>query len=240
VKRNFIALLFSTFLISTSWSQNTNLDYRNGLKIYNLITFEENFKSIRLSDTSSYQFTNTSTQILHPTIAFQWKAQNNNFHEIELTNFEIGKTGAKTEFIADTNGIPFVSGQDIVTTAISVRYEYILTFNKSKDNKLVPSLGVGVNPYFGKNKYSPLTSNSFPSSESSFGLRAFITPRITYFFTPKIFVDFNIPLCLFDNFIKSETLDNANLPVEERSVSTFNFNQFPNFFSGRIGLGLKL
>jgi hypothetical protein len=229
-----------TFLISTGWSQNTNLDYRNGLKIYNLSTFEENFKSIQLSDTSSYQFTNTSTQILHPTIAFQWKARNNNFHEIELTNFEIGKTGAKTEFVADTNGIPFVSGQDIVTTALSVRYEYILNFNKSKDSKLVPSLGFGVNPYFRKNKYSPLASSSFPGSESSFGLRAFITPRVTYFITQKIFVDFNIPLCLFDNFILTEMRDNANLPVEQRTVSTYNFNQFPKFISGRIGIGIKL
>ena len=229
-----------TFLISTGWSQNKNLDYRNGLKIYNLSTFEENFKSIRLSDTSSYQFTNTSTQILHPTIAFQWKAKNNNFHEIELTNFEIGKTGAKTEFVADTNGIPFVSGQDVVTTALSVRYEYILNFNKSKDSKLVPSLGLGVNPYFRKNKYSPLASSSFPASESSFGLRAFITPRVTYFITQKIFVDFNIPLCLLDNFILTEMRDNANLPVEQRTVSTYNFNQFPKFISGRIGFGIKL
>jgi hypothetical protein len=229
-----------TFLISTGWTQNTNLDYRNGLKIYNLSTFEENFKSIQLSDTSSYQFTNTSTQILHPTIAFQWKARNNNFHEIELTNFEIGKTGAKTEFVADTNGIPFVSGQDIVTTALSVRYEYILNFNKSKDSKLVPSLGFGVNPYFRKNKYSPLASSSLPAFESSFGLRAFITPRVTYFITQKIFVDFNIPLCLFDNFILTEMLDNANLPVEQRTVSTYNFNQFPKFISGRIGIGIKL
>jgi hypothetical protein len=229
-----------TFLISTGWTQNTNLDYRNGLKIYNLSTFEENFKSIQLSDTSSYQFTNTSTQILHPTIAFQWKAKNNNFHEIELTNFEIGKTGAKTEFVADTNGIPFVSGQDIVTTALSVRYEYILNFNKSKDSKLVPSLGFGVNPYFRKNKYSPMASSSFPASESSFGLRAFITPRVTYFITQKIFVDFNIPLYLFDNFILTEMRDNANLPVEQRTVSTYNFNQFPKFISGRIGIGIKL
>lgn len=229
-----------TFLISTGWTQNTNLDYRSGLKIYNLTTTEGLSKTVRLSDTSSYQFTNTSTQILHPTIAFQWKAKNNNFHEIELTNFVIGKTGAKTEFVADTNGIPFVSGQDVVTTALSVRYEYILNFNKSKDSKLVPSLGFGFNPYFRKNKYSPLASSSFPASESSFGLRAFITPRVTYFITQKIFVDFNIPLCLFDNFILTEMRDNANLPVEQRTVSTYNFNQFPKFISGRIGIGIKL
>jgi hypothetical protein len=240
LKKKTLSFLFLLVFVKTSWSQNTNLDYRSGLKIYNLSTFEENFKSIRLSDTSSYQFTNTSTQILHPTIAFQWKARNNNFHEIELTNFEIGKTGAKTEFVADTNGIPFVSGQDIVTTALSVRYEYILNFNKSKDSKLVPSLGFGVNPYFRKNKYSPLASSSFPASESSFGLRAFITPRVTYFITQKIFVDFNIPLCLFDNFILTEMRDNANLPVEQRTVSTYNFNQFPKFISGRIGIGIKL
>jgi len=243
LKKTTLFFLFLLVFVKTSWSQNTNLNYYSGIKLYNTTIFEEQSKSMLVSDTSSIriQYTNTNSQILHPTIAFQWKSKTNNFHEIELTNFMVNKVGTKTEYVSDTSASGLlISGQDIVTTALSVRYEYILTFNKSKDSKLVPSLGFGVNPYFRKNKISPLASSSFPASENSFGLRAFLTPRITYFVTSKLFVDVNIPLCLFDNFILTETRDNANLPVEERTVSTFNFNQFPNFFSGRIGIGLKL
>jgi hypothetical protein len=243
LKKTILPFLLLVVFAKTSWSQNTNLNYHSGIKLYNTTIFEEQSKSMLVSDTSSvrFQYTNTNSQILHPTIAFQWKSKTNNFHEIELTNFMVNKVGTKTEYVSDTSASGLlISGQDIVTTAISVRYEYILTFNKSKDNKFVPSLGLGVNPYFRKNKYSPLASSSFPASEGSLGLRTFITPRITYFITPKIFVDFNIPLCLFDNFIKTEITENANLPVESRSVSSFNFTSFPQFLSARIGIGIKL
>jgi hypothetical protein len=242
MKKNFLASLFMTFLVTLGWSQNTNLNYQTGLKLYNTILFEGQSKSIQLSDTSSfrYQYTNRNVQILNPSFAFQWKSKRNNFHEIELTNLLLNKVEARTEILSDTTSSQLISGDEITSTSLSVRYEFSIVLNKSKNKKVCSSIGFGMNPYFRKNKYSPLVSSLFPTTEKSFGLKAFLTPRITYFVTSKLFVDVNIPICLFDNFILTETRDNASLPVEQRTVSTFNFNQFPNFFSGRIGIGLKL
>lgn len=243
MKNKPLTLLLLIILVKTSWAQNTNLDYKSALKFYNLTTFEEQTKSRRLNDTSSYryQYTNTTLQILHPTIAFQWKSKKNNFHEIELTSLMLDKIGTKTDIINDTtNNGQTISGNDITTTVISARYEYILNFNKSKDSKIVPSIGFGINPYYRQNNYSPKISSSFSTSEVSVGMRTFITPRLTYFVTSKLFIDVNIPLCFFDTFYFVDKEDNPAIPVQQRTITTFNYNQFPKIFSGRLGVGLKL
>lgn len=235
----FLLLLF----IKSGWAQNTNIDYKNALKIYNLTSFDEYEKSRKINDTSSdaFYYTTKTLQILHPTIAFQWKTKKNNFHEIELTNFKLDKLETTTENRDDTAGNgQVISGNNLITTSISARYEYILNFNKTKVTKLVPSLGFGINPYYRQNKYSPKTSASFSTSELYLGAKVFVTPRLTYYLSSRLFIDINIPICFFDLYFLSDKEDNPSIPQEERTISTFNFNQFPKVFSGRVGVGLKL
>ena len=237
-------LTFSSLLfVENGWAQNTNLDFKNAIKIYNLTTYEEYEKSERLNDTSSsyFYYTTTNFQILHPTIAFQWKTKKNNFHEIELTSFIIDKAVTKTEIKnATSTNAYLISGNDITTTSIAMRYEYILNFNKSKDRKLVPSIGFSVNPYFRQNSFSPVISSSFPTSESYFGARMFVAPRLTYYLTSRFFMDLNIPLCFLDSYSLIEKREDPRIPESERTVKTYNFQLFPKIFSGRIGIGLKL
>lgn len=243
MKIKLLTLTLMIIVFKIGWGQNTNLDYKSALKTYNLTTFEEQSKSRRLNDTSSYRIQNSSTslQILHPTIAFQWKSKKNNFHEIELTSLVLGKNGTKTEIINDTtNNSQIINGENLTTTAISLRYEYILNFNKSKDSRFVPSIGFGINPYYRQNNYSPKISSSFPTSEISVGMRTFITPRLTYFVNSKLFIDINIPLCFFDTFYFIDKEDNPSVPVQQRTITTFNYNQFPKILSGRLGVGLKI
>ncbi len=244
MKNKLLTILLLTIIVKTGWSQqNTHLNYKAGIKIYNLANFDEQTKSRRLNDTSSYryQYTNTTLQIFHPTIAFQWKSKKNNFHEIELTNLMFGKIGTITEIVNDTtNNRQTINGGDITTAAISIQYEYILNFNKSKDSKLVPSIGLGINPYYRQNSYNSKISSAFPASDISAGLRTFITPRFTYFVTSKLFIDVNVPICFFDTFYFSDKEDNPAFPIQQRKITTFNYNQFPKIFTGRIGVGLKL
>jgi hypothetical protein len=241
---NISLTLFSLiFVVKISLGQNKNLDYKNAFKIYNLTAFEEETKLRRYNDSSfSYaQYTSTSFQILHPTFAFHWKSKKNNFHEIELTSFMLGKMGKKTEMISNTNNNgQIINGDNLTRTEISFQYEYILNFSKSKDRKIVPFLGFGINPYYRQINYSPKIASSFPTSETKVGTRVFITPRLTYYATSKLFIDLNIPLCFFDTFYFSDKEDNPTIPVQKRTITTFNFNEFPKIFSGRLGIGLKL
>jgi len=235
--KNYILIILSLVFIKNGWTQNTNLDYKYAIKIYNLTSFDE-YKETK-SDTNAYS--TKTLQILHPTVAFQWKTKKNNFHEIELTNFMLSKVGTKTEIVNNTTGNrQIVSGNDLTTTLISLRYEYILNFNKSKDKKLVPSLGFSINPYFKQNNYSPTISTSFPTSEVFIGARTFITPRLTYYIKPKIFIDINIPLCFSDTYYLRDKEDNPALAANKRTNTSYDVGLFPNFFSGRLGIGLKL
>jgi len=235
--KKYILIILLLLFIKNSWAQNTNLDYKNAIKIYNLSTFEE-YRELK---SDSFRYTATTLQLLHPTIAFQWKTKKNNFHEIELTNFMLSKVGTKTETVTNTSGnAQMVSGNDLTTTLISLRYEYILNFNKSKDKKLVPSIGFGINPYFKQNNYSPKISSSFPTSEDFIGARTFITPRLTYYIKPKIFIDINVPLCLFDTHYLKEEEDNPAIPANQRTATSYDFELFPKIYSGRLGIGLKI
>jgi hypothetical protein len=237
-------LIITTLIfIKSALSQNTLLDYKYALKIYNLSTFEENNKTRRVNNSASYyyNFKSTTLQVLHPTIAFQWKAKKNNFHEMELTSLIVGKLSTKTEILNDsTNSIQTLNGSDLINSAISLRYEYIMNFSKSKVNKLLPSLGFGFNPYFKRNKYFPKVSSIFPTSESYFGIRTFINPRLTYFITSNLFIDINIPICFFDTYYFTDKEDNPSVPANERKIVLFSYNQFPKIFSGRIGFGIRL
>jgi len=239
--KNHIVIIALLLFISGGTAQNTNLDYKNAFKVYNLTTFEQ-YSKYR-GDTTAYSFRNTTTllQILHPTIAFQWKTKKYNFHEIELTNFMLSKTGTKTEIVNDTTGSgQMVNGNDLIATLISARYEYIFNFNKSKDKKLVPSLGFSINPYFRQNNYIPKISTSFKTVERYFGATTFIIPRLTYYLSSKLFIDVNIPLCFSDIYRLTDKDENPAIPARQQTITNYNFELFPKIFSGRLGVGLKL
>lgn len=236
MKNKFFKLLSLIIFINTVWSQNKNLQFKNSIKIYNYSTYE---REITLLSNSSKDI-NSSFKVLKPTISFMRKSKKNNFHEIELNNFVLNKDDSKSEFNNTTNNSYVITGQKLITTSISARYEYILNFNKKKDFKLVPSIGFGLNPYYNKLSLKPKTSSSFESSKIKFGFKTFITPRLTYFVSSKLFVDFNIPICIFDMYTNEEKLKNPNLPEHLRTSSNFNFNLFPLFYSLRLGLGVKI
>lgn len=235
-----IALLF---ILKMAMAQNPNLEFKKALKIYNLTTYEEKTYNLPLNNgtTSDYKrYTSYSLQILHPTVAFQWTTEKQNFHEIELTSFVLGKTSSKTELIMDSSQTIITSGNDITKTDIGLQYEYIVNFNKSKDHKLVPALGFGANPYFEQNFNAPMIAQSFETRETCFGVRAFITPRVTYYFNEKLFMDFNIPLYLFDLSIQTNYVGNPAAPKELNTASRLNLEQPAKILGARIGIGMKI
>lgn len=239
--KNFLVIAGTILLINKGFAQNTNLDYPYALKIYNLSSYDEYKETKNDSTPTSYRYTTTTLQILHPTIAFQWKTKKNNFHEIELTNFMLNKVGSKTEIVNDSSGISNKVNEDkTTTTLIALRYEYILNFLKSKDKKLVPSLGFAISPYFKENNYKPTTLTTFPHSDVFAGAKTFVTPRLTYYIKPKFFIDLNIPICLTDTYYHNKKDEDPTVAAADRNTSSFDFSMFPTYFSGRIGIGLKL
>ena len=224
-------------------SQNSNIDYKYSIKLYNLSRYEETEQSKFMNSTTHDYFFDkkNNLQIFHPTLAIQWRTKKNNFQEIELVDMKWEKQESTTQLRNDsTHGNMLLSGEKVAETSIALRYEYTFVFNKKKEKRFVPSLGLAASPYLQSYKSSPELSASFPTTERHTGLRMFVTPRITYFFKQKMFLDFNIPICIAQAEYSEEYTDNPSLPANQKQISSFDFNGIPKTFSARIGIGIKL
>jgi hypothetical protein len=235
-------VLIIVLIVSFFWgkAQNPNLDYKYAVKAYNLTSYYENQTGPKQSDSTSTLYTTKDLKILHPTLSFQWRNEKRNFHELELASFQLGKVSTQTELSGNSGSGLVSAGSSVITTDIAFRYEYIVNFKKSETRKLVPSVGFGGMPYYRLYKYQPKVSSEIPASQQDIGLGVFVTPRLTYFMSSRIFFDINIPVCLFDfNYLVNKQ-DNPELELSERTASEFNIDMFPGIFSGRVGIGLKL
>jgi hypothetical protein len=239
--KNYLLILFAIFLTNSAWTQNKYLDYKYSVKIYNLSSYNEETNFRMKSGFKRYDNKYVNLILLNPTIAFQWKSKKNNFKEIELTNFIFGKHTTINQLVNDSTNVNQTTYDvDQKITYVSIRYEYLLTFNKNKDNKTVFSLGFGINPYFKGDKYIPRISSEFPTTYNDYGLNLFIVPRITYHLTSKIFIELNIPVCLINSYWEYGKSDNPQLPYNQRKVNTVYFEELPINYSCRLGIGIKL
>ena len=124
--KNNATILF-LLLPAFASSQNKNLDYKRAIKFYNLSTYQ---KTTSTSSDSVFTYNSYSSnfQILHPTIAFGWKAKNQNSNEVELTGLLVKKTSSNSSIATTSSNLPpnTVSGADVFSSSISLRYEYII------------------------------------------------------------------------------------------------------------------
>jgi len=228
------------FLSFFGFSQNKNLDYKYAFKIYNLSTYQNTTNTFSDSVSTTNIF-NSTFKILSPTIACSWKAKKSNFHEVELTSFQLNKANHETSVIPlnSTSNFP-ISGNEVTSTNISLRYEYILNILNKSTKPFVPTLGFSVNPYYQHLKSKPHTSQAFPWSSADFGFHGYIIPRVTYYLKSKCFFDFNIPVAIFNFKNSFATVRNPQIPVESQRISEMDFSFLPKILSFRLGVGIKL
>lgn len=191
--KNYCFLFLMFLMVNLSSAQNSFLNYRMALKVYNQTTYEERERSYLTGDSNMYTNfeTDRSFQLIQPTIAFQWKAGKSNFHEVEISSIRLGKQGVKTvKTDNNTHLTETIYGKDIIQTSLAVRYEYILNFNKKADHKIVPSLGIGAGSQYNRIKQEPYISTSFPTTSTQVSLKLYVTPRLTYYLNSKLFLDY--------------------------------------------------
>lgn len=233
-------LLIILTTASAIQAQNNKAENRFAIKIYNLTTWNKPSAPLRHYGFYHNHNSYSNLQIAQPTLALQWKARHGHAHEAELTRLQLNKSESHREIIRDsTQPWPRISGGIYARTDISLRYEFIYQFHKTQ-KKLRPSLGIGISPFYRRNNFAPYVSNEFSGSWWAGGLNAFITPRITYSLTNRLFLDLNIPVCLFDAGYHSFKENNPGVPAGEQADASFSFRWLPAFYSGRLGIGIRL
>ncbi len=181
-------------------------------------------------------------RIFHPTFALQWKTKADNFQEIELTFLDIHSDEfLRTRIDNEDTYYPsyYEAGTKVTTTHISMRYEYIYRFTKAVDRKFDISLGAGINPYFSNISEEPAISNQWPTQERNMGAFFQVVPRIQFNLSSKLFLDLNVPFCVFNYNHRRLEREDPQL-IEELNVQTYTDNTLlPEIYSVRIGVGFR-
>ncbi len=232
-------LLLLSIAGQVSYAQNKNLDAKFALKLYNLSSWEK-----KVIPAAQGIFTGTETikqnQLFHPAIAFRIRNKKNNFHEIELTNLEVGTKNTITEINYNQGMLMPIAGAKTTTSAIAVRYEYILNFLKKRNSRFMPSLGLALMPYYMRTNFDPVLATQFPVTNTRMGAKGFLVPRLNYAITSRLLVDVNVPFCITDSYVERVNQRNPNITQREQKYETGNFDGIPNRYSFRVGLGLTI
>jgi len=238
----YFLILFIFSFVNSGLSQNPNLDYSGAFKIYNTSSFSQSTYTIPDSSVYSKKSTYSNLQIFHPTIAFQWKTKKNNFHEVELTDFSFNRSSFLREEILDSTGaiIQTLWAYKSTSSFVSARYEFIVVFNKSKDKKIVPTLGFAIRPYFKQSDFSPQISNVYPVSGFTLGMGGYLIPGISYYLSSRIFLNLSLPINIFDSSFKRSHFEDPTLTQSQQTVYSFESDMFPGIYYLRFGVGIKL
>jgi hypothetical protein len=237
----YFSLLILITVAHVSIAQNDNLNYKSGFKVYNHTAYEVVDLNNRITSPFPYIHTSKNIEVLRAVPAFMWQTKGNNFHEVELTRFSINKFNSKPLVAYDTSSTTKNDrGDKTFSTNLELRYEFVLNFNKNADTKFVPSLGFAFSPYFRHNKYTAESSSLYPAAEYYLGVKSFVIPRVTYYLNSKLFLDINVPICVYDAHYRESNNKNPALPFEQQVMGAYIFKPFAQIFTGRVGIGVKI
>ncbi|TVQ13909.1 MAG: hypothetical protein EA361_09045 [Bacteroidetes bacterium] len=224
-------------------AEDTNSSYRYSFKVYGLSVSESFEYTQRFGIEDPYtRITEMSNwRIFHPTFALQWKTKADNYQEIEITFLEINSNELRQIDVLylDNAYKKFFGGIKVTTTHLSLRYEYIYRFTKAVDRRFDFSLGAGINPYFFNISEDPVISNQFPTHERNMGAFFHVVPRIQFNLSNKLYMDLNVPFCLFYYNHRRMEREDPQL-TEELKILTFTDNTLlPEVYSVRVGVGFR-
>lgn len=216
-------------------------NYKYAIKVYN--TSSKNpqqwtSNAIVGNDTILVQHSLQETVFLHPSFAVMWKGKNHISHEVELANFSAQKVDSSTQ---KQNTSLFFSGKKENLLFIALRYE--LMYRIGKDNaRFSPIISVGIKPYMHYDNVNPYSSLLYPTRVWGVGAKFNVTPRLNVKLTEKWFLDFNVPINLFDQKIQGYTIKDPSASLNQQRNTHFNFAPFSGIadISARVGVGFRL
>lgn len=233
-------LLFITacFFHLPAWSQNPNLDYKFGLRLYNNTSQTTTIGAQKNLPWDSTYYSDRFTRFISPGIGFQWKGKQDNFHEIQLSGFNWENT--QKDGVFRQGPIPY-GGDFTRKFTAAIGYEYNLLFLKKKNWKIIPTLGLFGTVYADITKKIPSSPTQFPSSYMSFGILTGATPGVQFHVLKKVFLSAQIPLTTYNSNFSRSRLQNPSLPNNQQSTTSYNLDS-PMFrdWAVRVGIGIKL
>jgi hypothetical protein len=102
------------------------------------------------------------------------------------------------------------------------------------------SFGVGVNPYYTKAEYFPLTPVTYYRYLKKYGASLNVIPRVSYAISTKVRLDLNIPLKFFDLREEEQKIENPAIPIRYQTNGGLVHPFFENIYTIRFGVAYKI
>jgi hypothetical protein len=109
-----------------------------------------------------------------------------------------------------------------------------------EDSKFGLELGVALSPGVLVVDINPVTSNNFPSRETSLTLDLLIIPRLTYRLNDQWFLDLNTAVYGAEALYYVNKVGNPSFSSNEQRTSIYSHNLLPRHYEVRLGIGYFL
>jgi hypothetical protein len=152
----------------------------------------------------------------------------NNFHEFELTQFNISK------------GYDQYTYEKVKSSDVGLGYQFMWSLTK-KSARWVPLLGFGSSVRFQSvetnSQFGSFYDRNYSLIIGSFG----VVPQLRYFASEKFFFDLAIPLNCFDLSYGSKGTENPSIPVRQQKMDGFSVEFIPfSLLQVKIGAGVRI
>lgn len=202
---------FQTLFSFAQTNEKTASDYKFALKIYSNVSINKNVQGKNVYNVGL------------PTFAFQWNVGKKNWQSVELMQCKLGLG----TYLSSTN-----EQQRVSTSSIALKYEYNWNFLE-KPHRLTPSIGIGAT--LGLDNYnSHFLKTGDKYDNTILSLKTFVTPRLTYNFTPKLFGELSLPIEIYNPYMTFSRSKTASLNAHNSTYSTS-----ARTFAPRVGIGYR-
>jgi hypothetical protein len=174
-------------------------------------------------------------------------AVNKQLKKNRFVEFELGNLDSRKESYID---LPLIKNDTLYkisfnssAKSIACRFEFGKTILGNRNPKNWSLLiSHSLQPYYLQNESIPITTNAFPIKETKWMVNYAITSHINYMVNKHLGFDVNVPIQLLQFGSISQTINNPNVQIANRSYSIFDLDALnkANLLSLRCGLIYKI
>lgn len=216
-----LTVLFTFLLINISSSQSNWI----GLHLNGFTGLDEN----------KYE----NSKVLGIGFSFNKELEKNAYRELAIVALNFRNDENETISIANQS-ITTTDGEKRTSLNIRMRYEYGKLFSKNEQNKLVPGIGLSLDPFFIYNRIHPKVSTNFPFKNYRIGTELRLIPRLAYKLMPKMDLSLRIPILLTSLYWEKAKNENPTIPISARTIKNIAVDFDPDNIQLSLGISYKI
>lgn len=239
-----LSFRLSLWLISFSFvfsAQAQQSDNKRIISIYNHSIKQDFSYSFSTQNVIKHNYQKEEMDYVNIGVGYRIIKNENRFQEFSLVQFRYRK---KDDILLLEDEV-FITlepraGSFNREVNLRLRWEYGLNVPLNNNEKIIPSISIGIDPFWNYYRSVPKTSAGFPSTFHQFGWDLRLLPATAFQISSKIQIHLSIPIGIVHNRWDRTKVDNPVLTRDQRNSSSFNADYGIVDWHLRVGLGIGL